>query len=64
MSIARHAALKIIRKRKGLETVSLEEATEARTHEEIRHPEYIADWSQSPEELAPGTRPGGSSRRR
>jgi len=53
MSIARHAALKIIRKRKGLETVSLEEATEAtENHEEIRHPEYIADWSHSPEELA------------
>jgi len=53
MRIATHAALKVIRKRRGLDTVSLEEATEpdgADGH--ISHPDYIADWSQSPEELA------------
>ena len=50
--IATHAALKIIRKRKGLDTVSLEEATEPRDDgESIPHPEFIADWRQSPEEL-------------
>jgi len=50
--IATHAALKIIRKRKGLDTVSLEEATEPRDDgDTIPHPEYIADWRQSPEEL-------------
>jgi len=50
--IATHAALKVIRKRKGLDTVSLEEATEPRDDGEgIPHPEYIADWRQSPEEL-------------
>jgi RNA polymerase sigma-70 factor (ECF subfamily) len=50
--IATHAALKIIRKRKGLEMVSLEEATEPRDeHDHIPHPEFIADWRQSPEEL-------------
>jgi RNA polymerase sigma-70 factor, ECF subfamily len=50
--IATFAALKIIRKRKGLDTVSLEEATEAREdHDSIPHPEYIADWKQSPEQL-------------
>ena len=50
--IATHAALKIIRKRKGLDTVSLEEATEPREGtDEIPHPEFIADWRQSPEEL-------------
>ncbi len=50
--IATHAALKVIRKRKGLPTVSLEEATEAEdSYGSIRHPEYIADWRQSPEKL-------------
>jgi RNA polymerase sigma-70 factor (ECF subfamily) len=52
-SIATHAALKIIRKRKGLDTVSLEEATEAsESLGSIPHPEFIADWRQSPEQLA------------
>jgi RNA polymerase sigma-70 factor, ECF subfamily len=52
LRIATHAALKIIRKRKGLDTVSLEEATEpASESEAIPHPEYIADWRLSPEEL-------------
>lgn len=52
LRIATHAALKVIRKRKGLDTVSLEEATEdANDAEAVPHPEYIADWRQSPEEL-------------
>jgi RNA polymerase sigma-70 factor, ECF subfamily len=52
LRIATHAALKVIRKRKGLDTVSLEEATEpASESEAIPHPEYIADWRLSPEEL-------------
>jgi RNA polymerase sigma-70 factor (ECF subfamily) len=52
MRIATHAALKVIRKRDGLDTVSLEAATESTASDEsIPHPEYIADWSQSPEEL-------------
>ncbi|HWW00668.1 MAG TPA: sigma-70 family RNA polymerase sigma factor [Candidatus Acidoferrum sp.] len=52
LRIASHAALKVIRKRKGLETVSLEEATEpAHNSDVIPHPEYIADWRQSPEQL-------------
>jgi RNA polymerase sigma-70 factor (ECF subfamily) len=50
--IATFAALKVIRKRKGLDTVSLEEATESREDgDSIPHPEYIADWKQSPEQL-------------
>ena len=53
LRIATHAALKVIRKRDGLETVSLEAATESTDgYETIPHPEYIADWSQSPDELA------------
>jgi len=52
LRIASHAALKIIRKRKGLNTVSLEEATEpSDTLDSIPHPEFIADWRQSPEHL-------------
>jgi RNA polymerase sigma-70 factor, ECF subfamily len=52
LRIASHAALKVIRKRKGLETVSLEEVTEEPdSYGTVPHPEYIADWRQSPEEL-------------
>ena len=52
LRIATHAALKVIRKRKGLDTVSLEEATEvSEDFDSIPHPEYIADWRQSPEQL-------------
>jgi len=52
LRIATHAALKIIRKRKGLDTVSLEAATEEQEgFDSIPHPEYIADWRQSPEQM-------------
>jgi len=54
LRIATHAALKVIRKRKGLDTVSLEEATEDPENlDSIPHPEFIADWRQSPEQLVP-----------
>ncbi|HKW29142.1 MAG TPA: sigma-70 family RNA polymerase sigma factor [Verrucomicrobiae bacterium] len=50
--IATHAALKVIRKRKGLKTISLEEATEETDRiDSVPHPEFIADWRQSPEQL-------------
>jgi RNA polymerase sigma-70 factor, ECF subfamily len=52
LRIATHAGLKVIRKRKGLDTISLEEATEETDgYGTIPHPEYIADWRQSPEQL-------------
>ncbi len=52
MRIATHAALKAIRRKGGLETVSLDASTESTDREEaIPHPEYIADWRQSPEQL-------------
>ncbi len=52
LRIATHAALKVIRKRQHHNTVSLDEVTEARDDSEaLPHPEYIADWRQSPEEL-------------
>lgn len=50
--IATFAALKVIRKRRGLDTVSLEENTEPRDdYDKIPHPEFIADWKESPEQL-------------
>jgi RNA polymerase sigma-70 factor, ECF subfamily len=52
LRIATYAALKVIRKKRGLNTVSLEEATEeSENYGTIPHPEYIADWRQSPEQL-------------
>lgn len=51
--IATHAALKVLRKRQGLDLVSLDTAAEpGSTDEAIPHPEYIADWRQNPERLA------------
>jgi RNA polymerase sigma-70 factor, ECF subfamily len=51
--IATHAALKILRRRRTVPMTSLEAATEPEEgYEGISHPEYIADWSQSPGELA------------
>jgi len=50
--IATFAALKVIRKRQGLHTMSLEEATEPREdYDSVPHPEYIADWRESPARL-------------
>src|ERR1035437_2407944 len=52
LRIATHAALKVIRKRKGLDTISLEEATEvSESVNSVPRPEFIADWRQSPEQL-------------
>jgi RNA polymerase sigma-70 factor, ECF subfamily len=49
--IATFAALKVIRKRQGLDTVSLEHATEPGDDDTLPHPEYIADWRESPGRL-------------
>ena len=52
LRIAAHAALKVIRKRQGLDTISLDAATESSDeYDRIPHPEFIADWRHSPEEL-------------
>jgi len=52
MRSATHAALKVIRKRRGLDTISLEAAAEAAGQGEgIPHPEFIADWREAPHEL-------------
>lgn len=48
--IATFAALKVIRKRKGFDMVSIDEATEpGDDYGSIPHPEYLADWKDSPE---------------
>lgn len=55
LRIATYAALKIIRKRKGLPTVSLDEAVAPDPDDDyakVPHPEYIADWRESPERLS------------
>ncbi|MCL5097494.1 MAG: sigma-70 family RNA polymerase sigma factor [Candidatus Omnitrophica bacterium] len=52
LRIATHAALKVLRKRKGLNLVSLDAATDPDAENPIPHPEYIADWRQSPEYLS------------
>ena len=50
--IATHAALKILRKRRGLPTVSLEAVTEpTEGWDTVPHPDFIADWRQSPQQL-------------
>lgn len=51
-TIAANAAFKILRKRRGLSTSSLDEATEPDEDGQIPHPEYIADWRDSPDRLA------------
>lgn len=52
LRIATHAALKVLRKREGLPTVSLEANTEPQdSYDTVPHPEYIADWKESPEQL-------------
>lgn len=52
LRIATHAALKVIRKRRNLETVSFDAGGEPGPDgEAIPHPEFIADWRESPREL-------------
>ena len=51
-TIAANGALKIARKRRGLPTVSLDEAGEPEDDGRIPHPEYIADWRETPDRLA------------
>ena len=52
LRIATHAALKLIRKRNTVRFISLEASTEADDDlASVPHPEFIADWRQSPEEL-------------
>ena len=51
-TITANAALKVLRKRRSLSTTSLDEATEPNQDGQIPHPEYIADWRETPDILA------------
>jgi len=52
LRIGTHAALKVLRKRHGLPTVSLEEKTELQNRcESVPHPEYLTDWRESTEQV-------------
>jgi RNA polymerase sigma-70 factor, ECF subfamily len=51
-TIAANAGLKVMRKRRGLPTTSLDAATEPDGDGHIPHPEYIADWRDTPDRLA------------
>lgn len=51
LRIATYAALKVIRKRQGLDTISLEGATHPDAEADAPRPEFVADWRESPEHL-------------
>jgi RNA polymerase sigma-70 factor (ECF subfamily) len=51
-TIAVNAALKVVRKRRGLPSTSLEAATEPDHDGRVPHPDYIADWRDTPDRLA------------
>jgi RNA polymerase sigma-70 factor (ECF subfamily) len=51
-TIAVNAALKVVRKRRGLPSTSLDAAVEPDHDGHIPHPDYIADWRDTPDRLA------------
>ncbi len=51
-TIAVNAALKVVRKRRGLPSTSLDAAVEPDSDGRIPHPDYIADWRDTPDRLA------------
>jgi RNA polymerase sigma-70 factor (ECF subfamily) len=52
LHIATHAALKVLRKRRGLDTIALNGMIDSRdSPASIPHPQFIADWRESPEQL-------------
>lgn len=50
--IAANIALKVLRKRRGLPTVSLDAASSPDGDGHIPHPEYVAEWRDAPDRLA------------
>ena len=51
-TIATHAALKVVRKRRGLPSESLDAAITPDDAGHVPHPDYIADWRETPDRLA------------
>ncbi len=52
LRIATNHALKLLRKRRGLPTVSLNEPTDEDNYSSLPHPDFIARWRATPETLA------------
>jgi len=52
MKIASNHALKILRKKRGLHMVSMSEMNSGDSYEDMPHPEFIAPWSEPPDEIA------------
>jgi len=52
MKIASNHALKILRKKRGLHMVSMSEMSSGDSYEDMPHPEFIAPWSEPPDEIA------------
>ena len=50
--IALNTSLKALRKRHGLDSVSLDADAGEDGRGEVRHPEYVADWREDPRALA------------
>lgn len=51
-TIAVNTALKVVRKRRGLPSTSLDAAVEPDPDGHVPHPDYIADWRDTPDRLA------------
>ncbi len=52
LRIATNHALKIIRKKRGLKTVSLDASEATDRYSDLPHPEYVAPWAKTSQELA------------
>lgn len=52
LRIATNHALRTLRKKRGLPTVSLETSTGEDSYATMPHPDFIAQWRDTPEELA------------
>ncbi len=52
LRIATNAALKLLRKKRGLPMVSLEGSGTQEDDEPLPHPEFVAPWQESPADLA------------
>jgi RNA polymerase sigma-70 factor (ECF subfamily) len=52
LKIATHHALKVLRKRRGLSATSMSEFPGTDSYHDVPHPEFIAPWSQTAEEIA------------
>ncbi len=52
LKIATNNALKILRKQRGLNVVSMSQMTSSDSYRDLPHPEFIAPWSKPADELA------------